>query len=159
MLDLVFADRHVSRLVDQDVRGLEHRIVHEPHIDVAAVLPRFVLELGHPLEFPDWRYAVEDPGKLRVLRNVGLNNDAALVGREAGSNEHEGGLEATRLHLLQRVLHGNCMVIHDAEDAVVFVRQLDPLPDRPHIIPEVNFPRWLYSAENPFHALLRKKLF
>ena len=64
MLLLVFADRHMRRLVDEDVGRHQHRIGVEADAGALLVLAGFLLELGHAVEPAEPRHAIEDPGKL-----------------------------------------------------------------------------------------------
>ena len=50
VLRLVLADRHLARLVEQDVGRLQHRIGEQPGVDVVGVLLGLGLELGLPAE-------------------------------------------------------------------------------------------------------------
>ena len=69
MLNLILADRHGVRTVQQDVRRLEHGIVQQPGHNL--LLPRrFFLELCLPLELAERRHRIENPRELRVLRHL-----------------------------------------------------------------------------------------
>ena len=80
MLLLVVADRHVGRLVEQDVGGLQHRIGEQADARALAVLARLLLELGHAVEPAHARGAAEDPGQLGVRRHRAWANRIDLSG-------------------------------------------------------------------------------
>ena len=69
MLFLILAHRHVRRLVEQNVGGLQHRIGIEPDAGALLVLAALFFELGHAIEPAEARDAVENPGQFGVLGN------------------------------------------------------------------------------------------
>ena len=75
MLLLVFAHRHMGRLVNQDVGGHQHRIGVEPHAGAFLVLAGFLLELGHAVHPAQPRHAIEDPAQLGMFRHLALVED------------------------------------------------------------------------------------
>jgi hypothetical protein len=81
MLLLVLADRHVARLVEEHVRGLQHRIGVQADARALAVLAGLFLELRHAVQPADPRRAVQDPGEFRVGRHRGMieQHGSALV--------------------------------------------------------------------------------
>ena len=83
VLNLVLSHRDITRLVDEDIGRLEHRIVEKSHIDVLPVLLPLLLKLGHPLQFSHRGHAVEDPGELGVFVDMGLDKEVAPVRRQS----------------------------------------------------------------------------
>ena len=87
MLLLVLADRHMRRLVDQDVGRHQVRIGVEPDRGVLAVLAGLLLELGHAVEPAQAGDAVEHPGELGMLGDLALVEDDVPLGIDAGGDE------------------------------------------------------------------------
>jgi hypothetical protein len=80
VLTLVLAYRHAVRLVKQDVRGLQDGVREQANTGVVrTLLLRLVLELRHAGGLAHSRDAVQDPRQLRVLGNLGLDEERALV--------------------------------------------------------------------------------
>jgi hypothetical protein len=70
VLLLVFAHRHVRRLVGKNVGRLQHGIVEQADGDVLRILAlALVLELRHALDPAHARDAIEDPRKFGVRQN------------------------------------------------------------------------------------------
>src|SRR5207245_109774 len=100
------------------------RIVQEPRRHALLAL-RLVLELRLTLELPQGRDGVQDPVELRVLGDVRLHEDDGPRRIDAGGEEPD-------RHVDRALGQGRCVVglrdgmqVHDAEQAVVLVLQLD----------------------------------
>ena len=50
--------------------------------------------------------------------------------------------------------HGDGVLVHDAEQAVVLVLQSHPIPDGAHVGSQRQLTGGLYAAEDPFPSLL-----
>ena len=92
MLLLVLADRHVRRLVEQDVGRHQHRIGVEAEPGHLALLAGLFLELGHPVEPAERGQAAEQPGELGVGGDHALVEDDAALGVDAGGDIGRGHL-------------------------------------------------------------------
>jgi hypothetical protein len=156
VLYLVFTDWHISGFIEENVSSLEHGIIHEPHVDVGAVLFGFVFELGHPFYFTNGGDAVKDPGEFSMFMHVGLDKYLALFRRKTTSKEYQSGFEDPVLVFFHRVFYSDGMIVDDAEDAIVFFHKIDPVANGADVITEMDFTCRLYTAKNPFHALLRE---
>ena len=85
---LVLADRHAGGLVDGDIGRLEDRVVEQPHAVLDAVLTLLLIG-GCPFRPRDRHDRVEDPGELRVLGQVRLTDEGALLRVEAHRQQVE----------------------------------------------------------------------
>ena len=90
VLALVLTDGNARRAVEQDVRGLQHRIGEEPEVDVVGLVLRLVLELRHPLELAVRCHRRQDPAELGVLGHLRLDEQRRLVGIDAAGQELDG---------------------------------------------------------------------
>ena len=151
MLLLVLADRHVRRLVEQDVGRHQHRIGVEPEPGIVALLAGLLLELGHAVEPAQGREAAQEPAKLGMARDAALVEDDAAVGIDAGGDV--GGGHFVRLGAeLKRVLRQRERVqIDDAEDAVEIALEAHPVADRAEIIAEMQVAGRLDAGKDPIH--------
>ena len=87
VLFLILAYGHMGSLVQQNIGGHQHGINIQPGGGVFAILARFLLELGHPVQPAQARYAVEDPGQFSMGRNLALIEDDMLAGVDAGGQK------------------------------------------------------------------------
>ncbi len=126
MLLLVLADRHMGRLVEQDVGRHQHRIGVEAEPGHLAVLAGLFLELGHPVEPAERGQAAEQPAELGMGADHALVEDDAALGVDAGGDiggRHLAGRGAQFARVLRQ---GQRVQVDDAEDALVIVLQLRP---------------------------------
>src|SRR5260370_17206523 len=77
MLFLVLADRHMGRLVEEDVGSHQHRIAIEAETGLILLLAGLVLELGHPVEPTERGQTAEDPTELGMPADLPLVEDPA----------------------------------------------------------------------------------
>ena len=148
MLALVLADRHRIDVVEQDVRGLQHGIGEEADGDEVLLLG-LVLELRHAAELAVARRARQQPGALRMIGVVALDEERAALGIEPGGEE-EGGQGERRLpEILGVVRHRDRVEVDDADEGLALVLGVDPLPDRPDVVAEVLVAGGLDAAEDP----------
>ena len=75
MLFLIMTDGHEVCLIEQNVRGHQHRISEHPCADRLALFGGLILELRHALKLGFARDAVENPSEFRVFGHVRLNKD------------------------------------------------------------------------------------
>jgi hypothetical protein len=142
MLALVLPHRHPVGLVDEDVGGLQDRVV-EVAGGQPALAPdlRLGLELGHAAQLAEGRQMVEQPGQLRVLGHVGLDEQRAHLGVQAAGEQHGRHLEGPVGHLPVIVGQGDGVQVDHEVQRVEVVLHLHPLPERPDVVPEVEVRR------------------
>ncbi len=151
MLLLILADRHMRRLVEQDVGRHQHRVGIEAEPGEVALLAGLFLELGHPVEPAERRHAAEQPAEFGMTADHALVEDDAMPRVDAGGDIGGGNL-AGRMAQFERVLrHRQRMQIDDAEDAFVIVLQRHPVADRPEIIAEMQVAGRLNAGKNSVH--------
>src|SRR5260370_36707719 len=85
MLLLVFADWHVGRLVDEDVRRHQHRVGIKTEAGHISMLASLFLELRHTVEPAERREATEQPSQLGVSGNHALVEDRAPFRVDTGA--------------------------------------------------------------------------
>ena len=90
---LVFADRHVFGLVDQDVGRLQQRVAQEAVGGQVFVLEFFLLVFvgGHAFQPAQGGAHGQQGEQLGMLRQAALQEDGALLGVQAGGqpvNDH-----------------------------------------------------------------------
>src|SRR5207237_829375 len=100
-----------------------------------------------------WRDGVQDPVELRVLGDVRLHEDDGPRRIDAGGEEPD-------RHVDRALGQGRCVVglrdgmqVHDAEQAVVLVLQLDPVLYGAEVIADVQLARRLDAGEDARHGL------
>jgi hypothetical protein len=71
VLTLVLADGYLVGVVDEDVRGHEHRVGEQPNVPLLP-LGGLVLELRHPAGLAKGGETVHDPAEFGVLGEVAL---------------------------------------------------------------------------------------
>jgi hypothetical protein len=154
VLHLVLPHGHGVRLVDEDVRRLQHGVHEEPAPD-SLLLGRLVLELGHAGQVPKGSEGGEDPGQLRVLGHVGLDEEGHLLGVQPRRHVDQGRLKGALGQgggvVGQGV--GEGVVVHDAEESVPaqLLPDLHPLLDGPQVVADVDLPRGLDAGEDALH--------
>ena len=117
MLLLVLADRDVGRLVEQDVGGLQDRVGVEADADALAVLARFLLELGHPVEPAHPRRAGEQPGHFGMGGDARLVEQQRLVGIDAAGDQGGGHAVDVGAQLGRVVVDGDRVQIGEEDQA------------------------------------------
>lgn len=78
MLELVFADRNVDGVVEEDVGGHEDGVVENTDVD-AVLTFAFVFVLGHAVELAHAGDAVQDPAEFGMCRDAGLAVEMDVV--------------------------------------------------------------------------------
>jgi len=137
---LVLPDRHPAGLVDDDVRGLQDRVVEQPHAVVDPLV--LLLLVGRRALHPAHRHdRVEDPGQLGMLRHVGLADQGAALRIEPHRQQVEDHLVRQLAHLLAVVDRGHGVVIDDRVDRVVPVLERDVVDLRAEVVAQVRGPR------------------
>ena len=154
MLALVLSHRHKVRLVEQNVRRHQHRVREESGGDVVGVLLGLLLELGHAAQLAELGIAAQNPAQLRVLGNVALNKQDALL-RVQSAGEILGQLLQRPAAQVRGILaYGDRVQVHDAVHAVIFVLHGHPVFDRAHIGAQGQVTAGLDAAEHSLFPLL-----
>ena len=148
MLLLISTHRHQVRLIQQDIRRHQHRISKQARGDVVRVLLGLLLELGHAAQLAELRIAAQDPGQLRVLGHMALNEHDVLLGVQAAGNILGKLCHGPAAQLRRVLANGDGMHIHDAIDAIIFILQVHPALDRAHIRSQGQLTAGLDSAED-----------
>ena len=115
VLALVLADRHRIDVVEQDVRGLQDGIGEEADGDEVLLLG-LVLELRHPAELAVARRARQQPGALRMIRVVALDEERAALGVDPGGKEESGQGERRLPEIVGVVRHRDRVEVDDADE-------------------------------------------
>ena len=153
VLALVVADRHLGRLVGEHVGGHQHRVEEERRRDQLALLRRLVLELGHAVEVAVGGDRGEQPGQLGVLAHVGLAEEDAALGVEAGGEQDRGRVVEPLAQLGRVVGDRDRVQVDDAEDRrLAAVLALDVLADRADVVAEVLAAGGLDAGEDDWGA-------
>ena len=152
MLLLVVAHGHVGCLVEENVGRHQIGIDVEPDRGVLAVLARLFLELGHAVEPAQARHAVEDPGQLRMGRNLALVENDGTLGIDARGQERRRHLARLRLQLLGILPRGDGVQIDDAVDALIVGLQADEVADGAEIVSEMEIARRLNAGKDAAHV-------
>ena len=136
VLRLVRADRHIVRLVEQDVACHERGVGEEAGIDVVRVLRALVLELRHARELAELGAAVHDPAHLRVALVVALHEDEALIRVDAAGEEQRERLARLRAALGRVDVDREGVEVGDEIVAEVLLLQILPALDGAEIVTE-----------------------
>ena len=146
MLDLIFANGNEVCSIEQDVGGLEHRIVQQPCRN--AFLPRcFILELRLALELTQGRDRVEYPGEFGMFRHHRLDEHRSAGWVQPRRQQRYDHLAPARAEVVGVVRDGDRVIVHDAEERFEAPLELDPVLHRPEIVADMKFPRRLNAAE------------
>ncbi len=119
VLFLVFADRHVRALVNQDISGHQVGIGVEANRGTLLILSGLFLELSHAVEPTEPGHAIENPGQFRMCGNLTLIKDDVAFGVDAGRDHRRGRLADIGAQLIRFLPYGDGMHVNDAENAVV----------------------------------------
>ena len=154
MLLLVYAHGDEIGAEKQDVRSHEHGIIHQPHIDIVRVFRALILELRHPGRLAHIGVAVEDPRKLRMRGDVGLEIEHGLFGVYAAGEKLREKAHAHLPELRGLPPHGESVQIRDEEEGVVIILHFAPVGHRADIVAERDRARGLNAGEHHFFAFV-----
>ena len=155
MLLLIGANGHKIGLIKQDIRRHQHRIGEQAAVDVVGVLARFVLKLRHARKLAHVGIAVENPGKLRVLMDVGLEKDDVLFRIQSAGEENGQRAQAGLAQLRGILANGDGVQIDDGIKTVVFVLKHLKIAQRADIIAQREVAGGLYAGEDAFFCFHR----
>ena len=148
MLLLVLADRHMGRVVEQNVGGHQVRIDIEPGRRLLAVLAGLLLELGHAVEPAEARHAIEDPGELGMAGDLALVEDDVLLRIDAGGDEGRRHLAGVLGQLVGVLQHGDGVQIDHAIEALMLGLERHEFGDGAEIIAEMQVAGRLHARED-----------
>ena len=150
MLFLVGADRHVIRVVEQDIGRHQARVGEQAGVDVVGVLCGFILELRHAGELAELRVAVEHPRELRVLGYLTLDEENAFLGVDAERKHHRVGRERVFAECGRLLPHGDRVQVGERVNALVVVLQSDEVFQRAEVVAEREIAGRLDHAQHAF---------
>ena len=149
--DLVLADRHVRRAIDEDVGALQQRIAEKAVGGEVLLLELLELILVgrdalQPAERGDHG---EQQVQLRMLRHVRLDEER----RDAGIQARGQPVDQDLAHELRQargvlVAGGQHVPVGDEEEALVAVLQLHPVAQRAVVVAEVQPPGRPHAREH-----------
>jgi hypothetical protein len=155
VLELILADGNQLRAIQQDVRGLEHRIVEQPDVDVLGLVLALVLELRHPRQLAEPGHRVEHPAELGVLGHHRLHEHDRALRIDAEREQLDHHLEDASRHRLRVVrVRRDRVVIDDAVHLAVFrvlVLQRHPVANCTQVIAQMKLTGGLDPREHRFH--------
>ena len=120
MLQLVLADRYGFGPVEQDVGGLEDRVVQQPR-EHALLARRLVLVLRLPFQLAERCDGVEYPLQLGVLGNHGLDEERTFLRVQSGGEKRNDHVRRATSEIVGLVAPGDGVVVDYAVDALVLV--------------------------------------
>ncbi|MNN60814.1 hypothetical protein D3C81_1760190 [compost metagenome] len=147
MLFLVFADRHLVGLVQQDIRRHQYRVAEQAGVNVLCITSGFVLELGHAAQFAEIGVAVQHPAQLRVFRYVRLHEDGAFLRIDTTGQIQRQRIERGLTQFFCILTYGDRMQVNDAVDAVVIILHFFPLTQCTHVVANGQFTGRLRAAK------------
>ena len=138
MLALVLAHRHVVRAVEQDVRGLEHRVGEQTHGGpLGAALGRLVLELGHPARLAEPGEAREDPLRCACAGTCDWTKTEDRAGSIPIAISWAAARRVRSRSRFGVLLDGDRVQVGDEEERLVVGLEVHPLPQRAEVVAEV----------------------
>ena len=128
----------MTRTVEQDVRGHEHRVGEQSGGGaVRAPFGGLVLELGHAGGFTEAGEAREHPREFGVLGYVGLHEQGGLLRVDPESEELGGTPDGAGAQFLGILVDGDGVEVRDEVERLELVLQVDPLLQRTQVIAQV----------------------
>ena len=161
MRNLVLADRHLVRAIDEDVGAHHHRIAEEAEIRQIAVgeLLLLILVRRHPLEPADGRDHAEQQRQLGVLGHARLDEQRRARRIDAGRepvDEHVPDAFGDRFGLVE--MRRERMPVGGEEQALVFFLQPDPVLQRTVIDDRCACARWAACPTTPYRQTWKRWL-
>ena len=152
VLLLVLADGHHVAVVEQDVRGHEHRVVGDARGDGLAVALLLHGLVGvAPEELPRGDEAAEDPAQLEDLDDVALAVEHRLAGVQAAGEPGRGDVEHRLPQRLRVPFRREGVVVRDEVEGAVLLLQRECRPDGAEVVPQVRGARGLDAGERGLH--------
>ena len=150
---LIFADRNDVRLVDQNIRRLQHGITKKTVGVQIFFLDVFLLlfvgrDALQPAQRSDHR---KQQVQFGMRRHVRLDEHHALCGIEPGREPIQQHFDRVLFQMRGvGIVGGQCVPVGDEEKAVVLVLHADPVFERAHVVAQVQFAGRAHSAQHAF---------
>ena len=145
---LVLADGHERGLVDDDVGGLQDRVREQPVVDVVGLVLALLLVRRGALQPAHRGDRHEQPGELRVLGPVALDEQRAALRVEPEGEQRGGHLAGLATQQVGVVQARQGVVVDDAVDRLVLPLELDVVADRAQVVADVRGARRLDAGED-----------
>ena len=153
MLLLIVSHRDKVRLVEEDIRRHESGVSEQTAVDVFRVLGGLILKLGHPAELAEHSIAVEDPAQLRMLVNMGLNEESVLLRIQAAGNILSQLLQGPPPQSRRLLPHCDGVHIGHKIVAVELLGPGAPVTDGPQIVAQMQVSAGLDAGEHDFFLI------
>ena len=151
MLRLIVAHRNNSGLIEQNIGSHQHRILKEP-IAYGLLRGGFRFELRHAAQPAHRRDAGQHPGQFAMTGDLRLHHNAGMLRIDSRCQKQRGQLANLCAKFFRLLVNGDSVQIHNAENALVLVLNLDPIADGTQVIADVQIPGRLDAGENTcFH--------
>ena len=150
VLALVLPHRHLVGAVGEHVGGHQDGVEEQPGGHELALGERLVAELVHALELADRRHRRQQPRQLGVLLDVGLAEQHAALGVQAGGDQERLEVVPALAQLGRVVVDGDRVEVDDAVDRrVAALLAGDVLRDAADVVAQVLAPGRLDAGEDP----------
>ena len=138
VLHLVRADRHLVRLIEQDIARHQARVGEETRVDVIGVLCAFILELGHAGKLAELGVAVEDPSHHRVIGIVALDEEGRLLDVDAARHDKGVHIDNILAECGGILAHGDRVQVSQRINTVILriLLHFDPVFDSAEVVAE-----------------------
>ncbi len=83
-----------------------------------------------------------------MLGDVGLHEQHALLGIDAGGQEAHGHVQGAGGQLVHLVRLGDGVIVHDADEALVLILERHPVLDGAQVVAEVQLARGLDTGKD-----------
>ena len=150
MLFLILADRHVIRLIEQNICRHKRWICEQTEIHVLGCFLTLFLELSHTACLAELRVAIEHPRKFCVLRHLRLHEKNRLLRIESYCEKQRHKVVSATAKIRRDVIDGDCVHIGNRINALILVLQFDHIFERADIVAELQITRRLQCAIHYF---------
>ena len=134
MLGLVLPNGHQVGMVDQNIRSHQAGIGEQTAVYIVGVLGAFILKLRHAAQFAKLGIAAQDPVQLGVGGHMALHKQQALLGVNAGGQQHGGCIAGVAAKIGRVLAHGQSVQIGHHIQALKFILQLGPVAHSANIV-------------------------
>ncbi len=142
--NLIFTDRHLGRLVNQDIGALQQGITEKAVSRQILARQLFLLVLvgRHTLEPAQWRNHRQQCMQFSMLGYAGLDKDGSGGRIDACSQPVDDHFPYTFLNHFRRiVMRCQCVPVGNKKQAFMLVLQLDPVFQNPMIMTQMQASR------------------